>query len=379
MLFLAPEPTELEVSVLQQIDQLRERLDHAARQPKRWFGLLRRDAFARAVQGSNSIEGYDVTIDDAIAAVEGEEPLDPKDEAWLAVNGYREAMTFVLRRAEDPFFAYSSELLKALHFMMVGYDLSRNPGRWRSGSIFVRNESTGERVYEGPPVEAVAPLVDELVEALNQEPRTHTSGVVRAAMAHLNLVMIHPFSDGNGRMGRCLQTLVLARGGVTAAFFSSIEEYLGRNTRVYYDVLAEVGQGAWHPERDAKPWMRFCLTAHYRQAMTLLKRTREIEKLCDEIEEIVKRLGLPDRSVLALADAAMGHKVRNATYRNLADLTNLVAGRDLLALSRAGLLEARGEKRGRFYVSTERILEIRRSVAEPKSIPDPFAGGSASR
>lgn len=68
-------------------------------------------------------------------------------------------------------------------------------------------------------------------------------------MAHLNLVMIHPFSDGNGRMARCLQTLVLAREGILEPEFSSIEEYLGRNTQDYYSVLAETSEGSWHPKK----------------------------------------------------------------------------------------------------------------------------------
>ena len=79
--------------------------------------------------------------------------------------------------------------------------------------------------------------------------------MIRAAMAHLNLVMIHPFRDGNGRMARCLQTLVLAREGILSPEFSSIEEYLGRNTQAYYDVLADAGAGHWQPERDARPWV----------------------------------------------------------------------------------------------------------------------------
>jgi len=62
-------------------------------------------------------------------------------------------------------------------------------------------------------------------------------------MAHLNLTMIHPFSDGNGRMARCLQSLVLARGGKLSPEFLSIEEYLGRNTPSYYQVLSAVAQG----------------------------------------------------------------------------------------------------------------------------------------
>ncbi len=256
--------------------------------------------------------------------------------------------------------------------MMVGYDLSKNPGRWRPGPIFVRDGTTGEQVYEGPPEEFVPPLIDALLLELNAADATGIPNLIRAAMAHLNLVMIHPFSDGNGRMARCLQTLVLARSGVLDPLFSSIE-YLGRNTRAYYDVWAQVGQGAWHPERDARPWIRFNLTAHYRQAMTLLRRTREIQKLCDELEVVVRRLGLPERSVLALADAALGYKIRNPTYRKAADVSPAVAGRDLGALANAGLLEPKGEKRGRYYTAAASILAIRQRVAEPKSIPDPFA------
>jgi len=373
MLFAAPEPTDHEIEIIQAIEEHRVNLAYALRQPKRWTGLLSRNTLAKAIQGSNSIEGYNVTIDDAVAAVEGEEPLEPKDEAWMAVTGYRAAMTLVLQKAQDHFFSFSPELLKSLHFIMVGYDLSKNPGLWRPGPIFVRDESTGERVYEGPAVEQAVPLIDELLDGLNGADKKGMPDFRGAAMAHLNLVMIHPFSDGNGRMARCLQTLVLARSGITDSIFSSIEEYLGRNRRQYYDVLAKVGHGSWHPDRDAQPWIRFCLTAHYRQAMTLLKRSREIQKLCDELEIMIKRIGLPERSVLALADAAMGYKIRNPTYRNAADVTQVVAGRDLLLLAKANLLEPHGEKRGRYYVAAPSILEIRRRVAEPKRIPDPFS------
>ncbi len=62
-------------------------------------------------------------------------------------------------------------------------------------------------------------------------------------MAHLNLTMIHPFKDGNGRMARALQTLVLSREGIVSPVFSSIEEWLGKNTLPYYNILAETGEG----------------------------------------------------------------------------------------------------------------------------------------
>ncbi|HEV3077437.1 MAG TPA: Fic family protein, partial [Thermoanaerobaculia bacterium] len=211
-----------EVAVLAEIDKQKQDLRYAISAPRRWSGLLRRTTLARAVQGSNSIEGYNVTLDDAIAAVEGEEPLELNDEAWLAVTGYRDAMTFVLQKVDDPYFTLSDEVLKALHFMMIKHDLTKNPGRWRSGPIFVKSEKTGDLVYEGPPPESVPGLMGELVSSINRASDGSVPVIVQAAMAHLNLVMIHPFSDGNGRMGRCLQTLVLARSGVVSPTFSSI-------------------------------------------------------------------------------------------------------------------------------------------------------------
>ena len=110
----------------------------------------------------------------------------------------------------------------------------------------MRNEATGDVVYEGPDVELVPGRVGELVASVKLE--DETPPLVRAATAHLNLTLIHPFSDGNGRMARCIQTLVLAREAILEPPFASIEEYLGANTPAYYDVLARVGGGAWHPE-----------------------------------------------------------------------------------------------------------------------------------
>ena len=373
MIFHAEKLDEKELSVLERVDALRRELGYIHKTPQRWYGLLRRNTFAKAIQGSNSIEGYVVTAEDAIAAVQGAEPsVDPRTEAWQAVSGYQEAMTYVLQKAEDAFFVYSAELLKALHYMMVKHDLARNPGRWRPGTIYVRREPIGEIVYEGPEAALVPGLVEELIESLKAEESAEEHVIVRAAIAHLNLVMIHPFSDGNGRMGRCLQTLILARNGVTAPLFSSIEEYLGHNTEEYYRVLGIVGGGAWHPERDVKPWIRFCLTAHYRQATTLLRRTRTMQRVWEEAELLTRRLILPERCIPAVADATLGLTVTNAIYRRTAEVSEVVARNDLSKLSKRGLLDAKGEKRGRYYVASETLKEIGKRVSEKKRVPDPF-------
>jgi len=371
MLFSVPVLTGEELEVLARIDEAHRSLAYSFTQPRRWVGLLRRNTFARAIRGSNSIEGYNVTVEDALAAAEGEQPFDADSQTWAAVNGYRNAMTYVLQLGEDPHFSYEEGLLRSLHFMMMQYDLSKHPGRWRPGPIFVRNDDKGEIVYEGPDAELVGGLMGELVEWLNNGDPT-APVMVRAAMAHLNLVMIHPFSDGNGRMARCLQTLVLARQQILHPTFCSIEEYLGRNTQDYYNVLADVGAGSWHPANSARSWIRFSLKAHYIQATTLQRRVREVSRVWDQLEKEAAQRGLPERVVMALMDATMGLKVRNASYRSAAEVSDNLATRDLKTLVDHGLLIAKGEKRGRVYERSEVLLDIRRKFAENKPVQDPF-------
>lgn len=363
MLFAAPPLTAEELEVAERVDELRRTLRfQVVTQPRRWTGSLRRVMFARAIQGSNTIEGYNVTLADAMALTEGEEPLDAAEETRLAVSGYHDAMTYVLQLAGDPHFTYSEGLLRSLHFMMLKDDMAKGPGLWRPGPVYVHHEPTGQIVYEGPPAEDVPPLVGELIIALNQ--KDAGLPMVRAAMAHLNLVMIHPFRDGNGRMARILQSLVLSREGILAPEFASIEEYLGRRTQDYYDVLAEVGGGTWQPHRDARPWVRFCLTAHFRQARTLSRRVRQFERLWDVLTGEVGRIGLPDRTVLALFDVAQRLRVRNTAYQQHADISEHAGGRDLRRLVDVGLLEPRGEKRGRFYVGSHGLFELVQPVWE---------------
>jgi Fic family protein len=372
MLYAIPPLDPQEEAVIGRIEEVRRALSYAT-QSRRWTGTLARMAFARGIQGSNSIEGYNVTIDDALAAAENEEPLDAQGETWAALVGYRNALTYILQLADDPHFAYSRGLIRSLHYMMVQHDLSKHPGKWRPGPIFVRNDDTGERVYEGPDAQIVNDLMHELVESLNHPP-TETHPLVVAAMSHLNLVMVHPFSDGNGRMGRALQTLVLARGGILAREFCSIEEYLGRNRQAYYDVLGEVGAGSWHPERDARPWIRFCLTAHFRQASTLMRRAGIMHRIWDALEFETRRRGLPDRTIVVLGEAALGLKARNATYRKAAEISENLASRDLKLLTDAGLLVPEGERRGRYYRASPVLVAIGNDAArgEPHQIGDPF-------
>lgn len=371
MLFNTPDLGQAERDVIDRIDAVRNALAYQLTAQRQWVGLLRRVMLARAIRGSNSIEGYNVSLDDAVAAVAGEEPVDAATEAWTAVSAYRDAMTYVIQLADDPHFSYTRALVRSLHYMMIKYDLDKSPGRWRPGPVYVLDERKHEIVYTGPDAILVPSLMGEFTEGLRTP--DNVPAMVRAAMAHLNLAMIHPFRDGNGRMARCMQTLVLAREGIVAPPFWSIEEYLGVNTDAYYQVLADVGQGAWHPDNDARPWVRFVLTAHYVQAQTLTRRAQEAERRWDVLSEEVSRRGLPDRATAGVFNAALGFRLRNATYRDAAEVSDSVAGRDLKALAEGGLLQAVGERRGRYYVASPAVKALEESIRQPRvPIEDPF-------
>lgn len=375
VLYETPALDDRDHAVIDSIERHREQLRYYVHEPRRWSGQLRRNLRARAIRGSNSIEGYDVSLDDALALVEGEQLLGADRRTVLEVTGYRNAMTYVQQLADDKDFHFDTSLLRALHFMMLGHDLAKKPGAYRAGDIYIPDEDLDEVVYTGPAAALVPRLMDALLARLEHfdDNIEECPIFVSAAMAHLNLVMIHPFKDGNGRMARCLQTMMLARNQILAAEFSSIEEWLGRNTIDYYNVLATTGQGGWNPQNDATNWVRFNLRAHCMQAQTVLQRVVESQELWARLTDVADEHGLPARAVVGLYPAAQRLRLRRPTYELDADVEQGTAARDLRQMVGAGLLEARGETRGRYYVGSERLMADYRSrrTGRPKPV-DPY-------
>jgi Fic family protein len=182
---------------------------------------------------------------------------------------------------------------------------------------------------------------------------------VRAAMAHLHVVSVHPFQDGNGRVSRIVQSLVLARGGLLAPEFVSIEEYLGRNTDAYYAVLQEVQGGTYQPERDCEPWIRFCVEAHIEQANLRLGQLAEASARWTVLETLAAERGWPDRIVIAL-EQSLFQGVDRASYVSEADIAAPTASNDLRRLVDAGLVEQRGRGRTTRYVASD---DLKRRLA----------------
>lgn len=355
MIFATPSIDADLQAQLDQLNRLRQALGGAMGRTTPWMGTLRRAVKATSIEGSTSIEGYSVGPAEAIALLSGEAPSGGNDESRLAVACYARAMDHVGAMASDPDFRWIDRVILDLHFGACHFQRDKTPGRWRTGPISVTG--AGGRIdYRGPDGEDVPALMAEVVEWLATD-APGVDVVVRAAMAHLNVTSVHPFRDGNGRVARIVQSLVLAREGSIAPEFSSIEEYLGRNTPAYYAALRDVQGGSYRPDRDASEWVRFCIEAHTSQAERRLEQIREAGERWGRLAREVADRGWPERFVIALEQSLIGGADR-ARYGEEADVSPATVSADLRRLLDSGLVEQRGRGPSTRYWASERLRSL---------------------
>ena len=341
---------------LERLDRLRERLHVGTRRPARWIGGLRRLAMARAVDSSTSIEGFRVPLEDAAALISHEATAAAGEASRLAVECYGRAMDHIAAMADDPTFAWSSRVILDLHFEACHFQPEIRPGRWREGPIIVTRRG-GAEPYRAPDPAAVPGLMDEVVAWLDGAEAEGAHVVVRAAMAHLQVVSVHPYRDGNGRVARIVQSLVLALDGLLAPEFASIEEYLGEHTAAYYATLAAVQGPAYDPGRDASAWVRFCVQAHLDQAQRRLREVEVAAARWEASEGIVAAHGWPDRAVIALERALTGTLERSG-YAAEAAVSPMTASLDLRRLVDARLVVQEGRGRTTRYRASPELRRL---------------------
>ena len=213
--------------------------------------------------------------------------------------------------------------------------------------------SDGRIVYQAPAASEVADLMAEVVDWLQNGDRdAHV--IVRAAMAHLHVVSVHPFRDGNGRISRIVQSLVLAREGLMAPEFGSIEEYLGEHTPDYYAALNEAHGPQYEPEGDASDWVAFCVKAHLAQARQRLAQIKDAAVRWTRLEQLVESRNWPDRLVIALEQALMGGADRTS-YAAEAGVSPATASADFRRLLDAGLVKQEGRGRSVRYRASQSL------------------------
>jgi Fic family protein len=341
---------------LEELDEVRRYLaQHLGEPAQPWTGALRRIAAAEAAVGSTSIEGYGASLEDTVEILAGRHPAGASDETQRIIAAYAQAMDRVAVLADDRRFQWSAQTVLDLHFLVCHPQPQAGPGRLREGPMIV-TRGLGRDPYRPPAADEVAKLVNEVARWLDSGDLSRHP-VIRAAMAHLNLVSIHPFRDGNGRMARIVQSLVLAREGLLRPELVSIEPFLGRHTREYYAILEDVQGPAFDPHRDASAWVEFCIEAHVSEA-TERRRWLEIayarHSFC---ERLAREESYPERFVIALDRALFGLPVTNADYRRESGIAGPTATQDLQRLRSDGWLDQEGGGRSIRYVAGGKLKD----------------------
>jgi Fic family protein len=363
MLFTTPPTTSALARQLDAFDELGGRLSSQATSAGPWLGSLRRQWRAASAESSIEIEGFRVPEGETVALASGDEAPDPDDDNRMALSCYARAMDHVGVMSTDPVFRWADRVILDLHFDACYFQKDKDPGLYRRRGIEVTSARDSSPAYVGPPHEDIPKLVGEVVDWLDRgDPDAHVA--IRAAMAHLHVVSVHPFRDGNGRISRIVQSLVLAREGLLAPEFVSIEEYLGRHADDYYSVLQKVQGGTYQPERDASPWVKFCLDAHVKQARRRLDQIADAGARWSALEALVEQRGWPERLVIAL-EQSLFQAVDRASYAAEADMSAATASNDLRRLLDADLVVQRGRGPATSYVASEVLrTDLERELGE---------------
>ena len=368
MIYVTPPPDPALEADLAAFDALRDELGDQASVAGRWLGTLRRQWRASSAESSIEIEGFHVPENETLTVASGNEPADPTDADRMALSCYARAMDHVGVMSDDPRFQWTDRVVLDLHFDACFFQNDKEPGQYRRRGIEVTSPGGGPPAYVGPPAEEVPALMAEIMEWLEHgDLDAHL--IVRAAMAHLHLVSVHPFRDGNGRISRIVQSLVLARGGLLAPEFVSIEEYLGGNTSAYYAALQEVQGGSFQPERDATPFVRLCIEAHVAQARRRLRQLLEAGARWAYLEELVDQRDWPDRLVIAL-EQSLFQGTDRALYIAEADISAPTASSDLRRLLDAGLISQQGRGPATRYLASKQLARDVRSRLD-RATPGP--------
>jgi Fic family protein len=337
-----------------ELDGWKTRLDYKAPLLRAWLGRLRRDLEAEAVAASTSMEGVPVTVDEVRRILAGEQPRETRDEDAALVLGYRDAMSFVLRRADDDSFRWDSGMITGLHDRILAGNWAAGAGRFRDGPVFIVDSRTKEARFEPPDAARVADLVAGACARMEEG---HPHAAIAAAWIHVAVAAIHPFRDGNGRAARVLASLGMYRAGFKLPEFTSLEEWWGRHLRSYYAAFECLGR-SFDPSADVTQFLRAHLEAQLHQVRSLDLRERTQRRIWSAIADVVESVGLEPRVANAAWDAFFGREVTPRYYRPLADISTATATNDLAAAVAAGLLRPLGQGRSRRYVAGDRLVPL---------------------
>lgn len=297
----------------------------------------------KEAQSSSKIEGTQTGIDEALMP---EEQIRPeKRDDWREVRNYIDAVNAAI--AELQRLPLSNRLLKQTHAtLMRGVrGEHKQPGEFRSSQNWIGGSSLTDAAFIPPHHESVANLMGDL-EAFWHNEAIAVPHLIRVAISHYQFETIHPFLDGNGRIGRLLIPLYLVSHGLLAKPSLYLSDFFERNRASYYDALMKVRVG-----NDLIHWVRFFLSGVAQTATKGKAVFQQILALRTRAEQSILDLGRR----APLARQALNHLYQKPIVdaRNLEvalDISTPTANVLIRSLVDKGLLvEVTGQQRGRIY------------------------------
>ena len=234
---------------------------------------------------SSMIEGTQSSLSDLLLYELDMEPGVPIDDV-KEVSNYVAALGHGLKRLEDGF-PLSLRLIKEMHEILLskGRGSKKTPGQFRKTQNWIGGTRPGNAKFVPPPGDKVLECMGQLELFLHDQPEP-TSGLLKAALAHVQFETIHPFLDGNGRLGRLLITLLLCQEKILKVPLLYLSLYFKSHRQKYYELLDEIRlNGNW------EAWLDFFADAVVFTSNHVVDTTKQLIQLFKEDSENIKNLG----------------------------------------------------------------------------------------
>jgi Fic family protein len=308
---------------------------------------------------SSQIEGTQSTLTDLLRFETEAQVGQPVDDI-REVSNYVDALFYGLKRLDT--LPMSLRLIREIHLRLLqsGRGVTKNPGEFRRSQNWIGGTRPGNALFVPPPVNELENCLNSFEQFLHDE-NPRLPSLIKAGLLHVQFETIHPFLDGNGRVGRLLVTLFLCQQGVLQQPLLYLSLYFKTHRSDYYRLLQEVREhGAW------EAWLEFFLTGVAETANQAFDAANKIVSVFARDREKITTAGDRASSALRVHDALK--KMPFASAGKLAESTTLTLptiNAALAELERLGIVEeVTGKQRGRIFGYRE-YLDILNEGAMP--------------
>ena len=302
---------------------------------------------------SSMIEGTQSSLADLMLYELDEQPGVPVEDA-REVSLYVAALEHGLKRLRGGF-PLSLRLLREVHRVLLGHGRGERhtPGEFRRSQVWIGGTRPGNAVFVPPPASEVDECLKHFERFLHDEPDS-TPPLVKAALAHVQFETIHPFLDGNGRVGRLLIALQLSADGLLREPLLYLSLHFKEHRRTYYELLNRVRESG-----DWENWLEFFADAVLASATQAASSSKRLLELAANDARRTERLGRAAASALAVHRALQRQPIATAASLVVATgLTPATVNKSLVHLERIGVVaELTRKLRGRVF-SYARYVEI---------------------